>query len=416
MSDSSRNWLHGLLIWAFLLFVVTSTFSIALAQLSLGFSLLLFIIIAIRDRYNPFAGPAKLVYLFIALYLAWLLLSSMLVEPPLRALTNCREEWLFLAIPIGIYLMRERIYREKFVTGFAVAIGLVSLYAVIQYITGTHWLHFSGGSFSPAPIVKPAGNFTHWLTFANYYAAAALFLFGYIIFNAGLSPVRFRLALAASVLAMIAVVLTSSRTPIAAIVIALLVCISFKSGKFRIVTIGLVAIVLILAALLPASREKFGGTLQRDTSAEYEGSRVYIWTRSLDIIKEHPLFGVGQGNFKEEYVKRLPPDIDESRKHAHAHNDFLNVAAIAGIPGALFFLGIWAAVLRLVGKAAFDLRLSIDRRRIALASLVGSVVFLMTSLTEATFADEEVRQMLMFLWAAGLAVRYNDSAGLGQKP
>jgi O-antigen ligase len=416
MNNSGTDWPHRFLALFFGSFVVASTFSIALAQISLGCSLLLFVMIAIRDRYDPFAGPAKPVYLFIVLYVVWLLLSSMLADSPLRALTNCREEWLFLAIPIGIYLMREKSYRDRLVAVLAVAVGIVSLYAVFQFITGTHLLHFSEGSFSPTPIIKPSGNFTHWLTFANFYAAAALFLFGYTVFNAELSPRRFRLVLAVSVLAIVAVVLTSSRTPIVAMIIALVVCTSFKSGKFRLATIGLIAVILVIVSLLSGSREKFGGMLQRDTSAEYAGSRVYIWTRSLDIITEYPLFGVGQGNFKEEYIKRLPPDIDDSRKHAHAHNDLLNVAAIAGIPGALFFLGIWAALLRLVGKAAFDLRLSIDRRRIALASLLGSVVFLMTSLTEATFADEEVRQLLMFLWAAGLAVRYNDSAGLGQKP
>lgn len=416
MSQPQTEWPHRLLALFFSFFVITSTFSIALAQISLGIALTLFIGLSIREKRNPFAGEAKPVYLFILLYLFWLILTASLADSLPSALTNCREEWLFLAIPAGIYLLKAKAYRETLVQSFAIAVGLVALYAIVQFFTGTHWLHYSNGAFTPTTVVKPIGNFTHWLTFANYFATAAMFLFGFVIFSAELPSTRFRVILIASILAIIAVVLTSSRTPITAMIIALVVCISFKSGKFRIVTIGLVAVVLIIASLLPDTREKFGDKLRRDTSAEYEGSRVYIWSRSWDIIRENPLVGVGQGHFKEEYVKRLPADIDDSRKHAHAHNDFLNVAAIAGIPGALFFLGLWASLLRLVGKAAFDLRLSIDQRRIALASLIGSVVFLMTSLTEATFADEEARQMLMFVWAAGLAVRYNDSAGAGQKP
>ncbi|MCM2271456.1 MAG: O-antigen ligase family protein [candidate division Zixibacteria bacterium] len=405
-----------LLALFFSVFVVTSTFSIALAQISLGMSLALFIGLSARNKRNLFRGDAQPVYLFILLYLFWLILTSSLADSFPAALANCREEWLFLAIPIGIYLLTEQVYRETLVHSFAIAAGLVALYAIVQFLTGTHWLHYTNGTFTPTAVVKPIGNFTHWLTFADYFATAAMFLFGFIIFNAELPPRRFRVILIASMLAIVAVVLTSSRTPITAMLIALVVCLSFKSGRFRWVIIGLVVLVLAIAALLPDAREKFSDKLQRDTSAEYAGSRVYIWSRSWDIVKSNPIFGVGQGHFKEEYIKRLPADIDDSRKHAHAHNDFLNVAAIAGIPGALFFLGIWGSLLRLVGRAAFDLRLSIDRRRIALASLVGSVVFLMTSLTEATFADEEVRQMLMFVWAAGLSARYNDSAGAGQKP
>jgi len=44
------------------------------------------------------------------------------------------------------------------------------------------------------------------------------------------------------------------------------------------------------------------------------------------------------------------------------------------------------------------------------------VAFVITSLTEATFADEEVREMLMFIWAVGLAGSYKKEIGLDRKP
>jgi len=110
---------------------------------------------------------------------------------------------------------------------------------------------------------------------------------------------------------------------------------------------------------------------------------------------------VGQGNFYDEYVSRLPADIPPERKLTHAHNDFINVAAIAGIPGALFFAGIWLAVLHLMWHAYRNERFSPNGRAFCLAAFLGAVAFLMTSLIEATFADEEVRQMLMFVWAIG---------------
>jgi hypothetical protein len=44
----------------------------------------------------------------------------------------------------------------------------------------------------------------------------------------------------------------------------------------------------------------------------------------------------------------------------------------------------------------------------ATASLLGSAAFAVTSLFEATFADEEVRQLLMFVWALGLASVYQE--------
>lgn len=410
MRDDRPDRLLQILRICFALFVITSAFSIALAQITLGLSLVTFLIIAVRDKLNPFAGPAKPVYIFILLYIAWLLVASAMGKTPLRSMAICKEEWLFLAIPIGIYLFRNGAFGEKVLYGFAVATGIVSLYAITQFFTGSHWLHFTHGAFESTPVARPVGNFTHWLTFANYYAVAGALLCGYLMFGSYVAKRRLVVIASCAVLCLVAVVLTASRTPIAAIVIALVFCASIRPGKIRWLAIGGIGAVIALTLLLPTSRAKFGGLMQQDTSAQYEGSRVFIWTRSLDIVWKNPVFGVGQGNFRDEYVARLDPNIDEKRKLAHAHNDFINIAAIAGIPGALFFAGIWFAVIRLVGRSAFNLRLSIEKRRLALAALIGSVVFLITSLTEATFADEEVRQMLMFVWAVGLSVRYNEES------
>ncbi len=410
MSDDQPGRLLRILKFCFALFVITSAFSIALAQITLGLSLVAFLIIAFRDRLNSFAGPAKPVYIFILLYVMWLLVASAAGRTPLRSMAVCKEEWLFLAIPIGIYLFRKNVYGERVLYGFAVATGIVSLYAVTQFFTGSHWLHFTHGAFESTPVARPVGNFTHWLTFANYYAVAGTFLCGYLMFGSYLAKRRLAVIATCATSCLVAVVLTASRTPIAAIVIALVFCASIRPGKIRWVALGAVVAVIALTLLLPTSRAKFGGLMQQDTSAQYEGSRVFIWTRSLDIVWKNPILGVGQGNFRDEYISRLDPNIDEKRKLAHAHNDFINIAAIAGIPGALFFAGIWFTVIRLVGRSAFNLRLPIEKRRLALAALIGSVVFLATSLTEATFADEEVRQMLMFIWAMGLSVRYNEES------
>ena len=142
MNESSPGWPGKSLHRCFSLFVIASTFSIALAQISLGVSVFLFILVAIRERHNPFAGAAKPLYFFIALYLGWLLLAAALGKTPLQSLLMCKEEWLFAAIPIGIYLFRKMLYREKLLFAFAIALGIVSLYAISQFFTGSHWLHF----------------------------------------------------------------------------------------------------------------------------------------------------------------------------------------------------------------------------------------------------------------------------------
>jgi len=97
--------------------------------------------------------------------------------------------------------------------------------------------------------------------------------------------------------------------------------------------------------------------------------------------------------FSSGYVR---PDIPEIRKHAHAHNDLLNVAAVAGIPGALFFLGIWLALFLTLWKGWRAAALENRHRAYLGGAILASAFFFACSFTEAAFADEEVRQ------AAGL--------------
>ena len=56
MSNKRLKFLNDVLFFFYGLFIFGSTFSIALAQLSLGFALVLFIIIAITVQHNPFVS------------------------------------------------------------------------------------------------------------------------------------------------------------------------------------------------------------------------------------------------------------------------------------------------------------------------------------------------------------------------
>ena len=52
---------------------------------------------------------------------------------------------------------------------------------------------------------------------------------------------------------------------------------------------------------------------------------------------------------------------------------------------------------------------------VAAAALLASLVFLASSVTEATFSDEEPRALLMFVWAAGLTVWYKSGKAMASE-
>ena len=386
------------------LFIFGSTFSIALAQVSLGFALVLFIVIAVGKRYNPFASSLKPFYILVGAYIAWEFVAALAGDTPSRSAWMLKEDWLFCVVPIGVYLLAKERYRKHLVTAFAVGVLVISIYGLLQHFFGLHWTKDTPPVAAPDYGYLVRGSFPHRLTFGNYYGTAALFLFGLGIASfRRLSPHRRALLLTASVLAIIVTILTYSRGVTFGVGVALIMGGVLLGRKYLTATIATVAVAVFLVVLTqPGLVGRFGDIKNNDLDVSYEGGRLFIWENTLEIAGEHPLFGVGAGNFEYAYAARLREDIPDFRKHVHAHNDLLNIAATTGLPGLAFFGGMWLLVLGYFWVGWRNSSFSDGERRFCLAALLGSGVFFITSLVEATFADEEVRQMLMFVWAAGL--------------
>lgn len=385
------------------IFAVGSTFSIALAQMALGVSLVLFLV-ALLTRCIAFPWRQhRPVWIAIGLYLFWLLVSAVLGPSPGKSLIMSREEWLFLAIPIGAVLLRDEWYRRRLFVWFAVAVAVWSLYGMIEYATWTHWLHRDGVWFSPQrPLLVVSGNFSHYLTFANYYATAAFLLLGWSLeeqYSRGRSRMFYLLV---AVMGIVAVVLTLRRGPIAFLLIGLVLLALLKGARVRRYVLGFGAIIVLLCVSLPLLRDR----LVTDTLSEWRhpgtNSRQFIWSTSVRMMAARPLFGAGQGNYVHRFAELVPPGTPEEHIQVHAHNDILNIAAIGGIPLLAAWLGIWWTVFRNLVKS-WRKGFTPAVRQAAFAALCGGGMFFLTGLTEATFADEEVRQMLMFVWGLGLA-------------
>lgn len=410
MNPATPSKLTDALFFFYALFIFGSTFSIALAQMSLGVSLALFITIIILHRHQPLVAPLKRFYIFVALYIGWIFVCSLLGETVTRSLFIMKEDWLFFIVPIGVFLMQNKQYRERLMTIFAVGIVLVSIYGLLQYSLGLNWFKDSALTAGHGFGYLVRGNFSHRLTFGNYYATAALVLFGFGVRRVeGLSSGRRQLFLAASVLAMAVTLLSLSRGSVIALLVGLLVAGFMLGRKYLISMVGLLALMaFVVALLLPGLVSRFTETAANELSLEYEGSRPFIWQKSLSIAREHPIFGVGPGNFEPEYAARLRPDIPDFRKHVHAHNDLINMVAVYGLPGFLLFAGLWIVLFGYTYGGFRRRRQFNDGDRFFLAATLGSVAFFTTSMFEATFADEEVRQLLMFVWALGLWPWYNQ--------
>lgn len=125
---------------------------------------------------------------------------------------------------------------------------------------------------------------------------------------------------------------------------------SFK--RFLTVTLSMVAAIVIGLSLYTATLKYLYpkdyqdiytvGFLDRlKTVAQGEGLRAGSWNRSVRLIEENPLLGVGCGNWKVAVLKYENPEKSNYVYQYKTHNDFLEIACESGVISALLFISIF---------------------------------------------------------------------------
>jgi len=86
--------------------------------------------------------------------------------------------------------------------------------------------------------------------------------------------------------------------------------------------------------------------------------RAHVWSSSMNLIKDHPVLGVGSGNFQYVYpfyrTEKEKEATPKGIKYTKAHNVLLHVWSEMGIFGILVFLGIIFYVFRASFRVVLD--------------------------------------------------------------
>jgi O-antigen ligase len=116
---------------------------------------------------------------------------------------------------------------------------------------------------------------------------------------------------------------------------------------------GLVAIALLEGAVVTnslLSTEQAALLTERDAGSQQ--GRLYIWRSALDIVRDHPLTGVGINQFRARPVRQQYPVIGyEVQVLPHAHNIVLQTGADLGVPGMAVYLLLCGAFVWHVWRA-----------------------------------------------------------------
>lgn len=390
--------------WAGLIgYLFFAPVSIAASQSFFGISVLAFLVYLIfcRNRKN-LVFPPKILMAAIVLYVGYKFVAMISAGSDLLMI---KEDWLFLMVIVGAVTFRDIKKLTLALDIFALSIVLMSGYGI--------WQHFVGVDLYDRVLLdrmafgyRVIGNFSTYLTFSGFFAISSIFL----VPTAFSMPNRWRKAfyLLASQASLACIMFNYSRSTIVALIIGIIVLILLIGAQYRRwVSLLLLLTLAVGLVISPDFLNRFKNMSDTEFSTEYANSRFAIWSATAKMVEDNPVFGIGPGNFYQNYIKYRTNRTGKNL--SHAHNDIFNIAAESGIPCALLYILLWIIMLTMLYKGYIRCPDGIQRSFL-LGGIVVSIVFMVMSQFEAFFADEEVRLLLMFFWGIGLAVLGNMKA------
>jgi len=148
-----------------------------------------------------------------------------------------------------------------------------------------------------------------------------------------------------SFLVFVNIIMTYSRNALIGICIGGAVLCVLYSYKLIIAFGGIGILTLFMPSVLNRVRDL--------TNASQNESRIKLWKTAIMMIKEHPILGVGNGNYisrYDEYVSKYKGLSYNAYKRYPAHNSYLKVESELGIIGIVSFLGVLVTALFRVKK------------------------------------------------------------------
>lgn len=391
--------------FSFFAFAAFMPFSIAGMNIAFGFGALAWIVASILARTGANAGTPRvslrrdpLVPASLALALS--ALPSVLISENFdRAVNDWTSYWELLILFWVARNVRALGIRDAVYGTLVVSATLSSLVGMVQ----------RAGGFDLGPIhighEYRVGSTLYTMTFAGImYQVVVLGSAVALTRSLGL---RRRLSLAGALLLQcIAIVLTMTRGAWIALAGGLSTVVVM--ARKRVMTWSVVGLLTVLVAFAFVNFKQEGRSIPQLLHSGLDkdaSTRLVLWDIAWQLFKEHPLLGVGMGDYSIEADKMLA-----GRKvttTVDTHNVYLHVLATRGLVGFVPFVLFWFVLLReLVRLMRRKERGTLDYQY-AVGAIAATVAVLLGALTELNIDDSEVFMAFMFMIGLVLSSRYD---------
>lgn len=329
--------------------------------------------------------------------------------------------------PVGFFLLAAAALEGR--RGRAIALGTLLLAVDAIVLSGVvisligFWQFVGGSGLGVEGVRRVRSIFHHPNEVALYLGRIVPVTVAYVLF--GPRGRRRPLYLAATALMLGAILLSFSRGGYIAVALAVLVVLVATQNRTWIA--GYVVTLLVgLVAALVSGRERFTSLLSPDSGSE--GLRLNIWHSAAQMIRDHPIWGVGLDQFVSQYAPRyVDPAGWYERFTSHPHNLVLDFYVRLGLLGLMWLIFTLPPLLVRGWRAAMYLRNVPDAsdapdahdaegRSVYRALTLGAVGALVDFAAHGFVDQGYFLHMLAFgFWFAALLIRFGYDAAFGDE-
>lgn len=362
--------------------------SLAVGNALLAIATLCFLIYAFKNR-AVMHVPDKTYYLAIGIFIGTMLISAFLSGDIKQGLKVWSNAWFWRLMPFFIITLAvreaERVKKVLIFSFAGIAIG--GLCVVYQGLGGD---------------ARAAGFFGNPMTFAGYLCIYLPLLF-VLLFEKSVSVRGRWFTGGLAILLSAALLFNATRGAWLAVVCTISLLLLYYLTQRK----KLAAVILCYLLAVGAGLTQYPPVVQRaqsitDTTNQSNHERLLIWHSAYEMFKDHPVTGVGLGQYKDNYQKKyISPEAKEPFL-SHAHNNFMQMLAENGLIGFAGFMTLISCFIGYSFKRFWQ-----EGNPYALMMCASALALVLQGLTEYNFGNGAVMKSFWLVQGCLLVLSQN---------
>jgi O-antigen ligase len=370
------------------------TVSIAASQTLLGFAVASLLLDRSKLRWPPVTLP-------LLAFMGWTLLSLAASPDPRAGFPQIKKFYVYLMLFVVFSALRSVREVRWVAYGWVIGGSLSALWAMWQgykiYLATDRFFYFvySNGA-------RITGFMGHWMTFSSITMMALLIATAVFLFDRNRRCAKYFVVCA--VLLSVGLLVGWQRSFWAGAVIGAM-WLTWERKRLLVLLVPAVAIVVLLANPLSVRDHLLALFRPQQNVLNSTAHRAALRATGWEMIKAHPIFGVGPEQVRPHFYDYAPVDVPhpvpDSWSIQHLHNLYYQYAAERGIPALL-------ALLWFLGRALYDFwraRDGVGEGRWMLNGAIACILGMMVAgWGEVNLGDSEPLGMFLSVIACGYVV------------